>query len=422
MNMQENPSALAAGLAPYLRGCSFDGGKGLIVVTETDPGRLGGLIEIDKKDDTVSRLGTMPLFLKPGGDKEDVLRAYRAYTEAYEGTPEYAVLEETALFALGGTYDRAKGLLDAALGSKNGGGSGAADRAAGGSSGPAPGAPPVGFDRNAVVRNKTAVVTGGAQGFGEGLVRELAAAGCHVVIADLNLEGARELADELNRSYGRTTAFPVGVNVADEESVEAMVGTVAATLGGIDLFISNAGVLKAGSVKEISLKDFSFVTQVNYMGYFLCVKYASRIMAVQNEPTGRYFTDIIQINSKSGLEGSNKNGAYAGGKFGGIGLTQSFAKELVEDNIKVNSICPGNFFDGPLWSDPEKGLFVQYLNAGKVPGAKTIADVKKFYEEKVPMKRGCDGSDVIKAVYYLVDQKYETGQAVPVTGGQVMLK
>jgi sorbitol-6-phosphate 2-dehydrogenase len=121
------------------------------------------------------------------------------------------------------------------------------------------------------------------------------------------------------------------------------------------------------------------------------------------------------------LEGSNKNGAYAGAKFGTIGLTQSFALELVEDNIKVNAICPGNFLDGPLWSDPKKGLFVQYLEAGKVPGAKSIDDVRKFYESKVPMNRGCRIEDVMKALLYIVEQTYETGQAVPVTGGQVML-
>jgi NAD(P)-dependent dehydrogenase (short-subunit alcohol dehydrogenase family) len=131
--------------------------------------------------------------------------------------------------------------------------------------------------------------------------------------------------------------------------------------------------------------------------------------------------DIIQINSKSGLEGSNKNFAYAGGKFGGIGLTQSFALELVGDGIKVNAVCPGNFFEGPLWADPDKGLFVQYLRAGKVPGARTLEDVRRFYESRVPMGRGCRVEDVLKAILYLVDQEYETGQALPVTGGQVML-
>jgi len=132
--------------------------------------------------------------------------------------------------------------------------------------------------------------------------------------------------------------------------------------------------------------------------------------------------DIIEVNSKSGLEGSNKNFAYAGSKFGGIGLVQSFAKELVGDGIKVNAICPGNFFEGPLWSDPDKGLFVQYLNTGKVPGAKTLAEVKTFYESKVPMGRGCSPLDVARAILYCVEQEYETGQAIPVTGGQNMLK
>ena len=95
--------------------------------------------------------------------------------------------------------------------------------------------------------------------------------------------------------------------------------------------------------------------------------------------------------------------------------------ELVEDGIKVNSICPGNFFDGPLWSDPNNGLFVQYLRSGKVPGTKPSTTSKKSYESKVPMNRGCTTADVMKAIYYLIDQKYETGQAVPVTGGQFML-
>ena len=112
---------------------------------------------------------------------------------------------------------------------------------------------------------------------------------------------------------------------------------------------------------------------------------------------------------------------HAGGKFGGIGLTQSFALELVGSNIKVNSICPGNFYDGPLWSDPEKGLFVQYLNAGKVPGAKTVQDVKDYYLSKSPIHRGCTPKDVAKALFYAVEQEFETGQAIPVTGGQTML-
>jgi len=264
---------------------------------------------------------------------------------------------------------------------------------------------------------KVAVVTGGAQGFGYGIAEELAAEGATVVIADLNAEGAKAAAAKLNAPGG---AYSVAVNIADEESVAEMVKSVVLACGGIDLFVANAGVLKAGSVKTLEKRDWDFVTNVNYTGYFLCAKHVSTVMARQNACTSGW-TDIVQVNSKSGLAGSNRNGAYAGSKFGTIGLTQSFALELVSDRIKVNSVCPGNFFDGPLWSDPERGLFVQYLKSGKVPGAKTVAEVKEFYEKQIPMHRGCFPSDVAKAIVYAVTQLYETGQAIPVTGGQIML-
>lgn len=271
------------------------------------------------------------------------------------------------------------------------------------------------------VASKIAVVTGAAQGFGLEIAQGLARAGAHVALTDINAEGARSAAAALSEQVGEGRAMGAFINVTDPASVRACLHEVVRRFGGIDLYVSNAGVLKAGSVKDQPLKDFQFVTDVNYTGYFVGVQAVAPIMATQHLAKPELWTDIIQINSKSGLQGSNRNGAYAGSKFGGIGLTQSFALELVEDGIKVNAICPGNFFDGPLWSDPERGLFVQYLKTGKVPGARTIADVKRFYEAKVPMGRGCTTADVLKAVFYLVEQKYETGQALPVTGGQVML-
>lgn len=271
------------------------------------------------------------------------------------------------------------------------------------------------------VAGKVAVVTGAAQGFGFEIAEDLARQGAWVALADINAEGVRAAADKINAACGRAAAIGVTVNVAEIDSLKQAFAQIVETFGGIDLLVANAGVLRAGSVKTISVKDIDFVTAVNYKGYFLCVQAAAPIMAVQHQAAPDTWFDIIQINSKSGLTGSNKNGAYAGSKFGGIGLTQSFAMELVEDGIKVNSICPGNFYDGPLWADPETGLFRQYLDSGKVPGAKTFEDVKRFYESKVPMRRGCTTPDVMKAVYYLVEQRYETGQAVPVTGGQVML-
>ena len=268
---------------------------------------------------------------------------------------------------------------------------------------------------------KIAIVTGSAQGFGAGIAGYLASEGAAVVIADMNYNGAQATAEQLSKEYGVPT-LALSANVSDEASVKNMIEETVLNFGGLDVFVNNAGIVRAGSLEEMTKQSFELVTSVNYTAYFLCAKYASAVMKKQREASPEYMSDIIEINSKSGLSGSNKNFAYAGSKFGGIGLTQSFAMELAPYGIKVNAVCPGNFLDGPLWSDPEKGLFVQYLKAGKVPGAKTVADVRAFYEAKVPLGRGCRIEDVAKAVLYIIDQKYETGQAIPVTGGQEMLK
>ena len=371
-------------ISALLRGLTFNG-------------RQGSLVRFNSEEGSYDESLIIPEGIKSGQSDTDIknilVKAFNNYVGLHGNNPKTAVLKGVGSFALstGISTDRTD-LLPKSASTLQG-----------------------------TVKNKISVVTGGAQGFGEGLVRQLTEAGSIVFIADMNLEGAKNLAKNINSTLGKTAAFAVEVNVTDEDSVKEMVENIVLSAGGIDIFISNAGVLKAGSVKEMSLSDFNFVTSVDYTGFFICTKFVSPVMALQNSVTDNYYSDIIQINSKSGLTGSNKNGAYAGAKFGGIGLTQSFALELVTDNIKVNSICPGNFLDGPLWSDPDRGLFVQYLNAGKVPGAKTLDDVRKHYENMVPMRRGCTSLDVMKAVYYIVDQKYETGQAIPVTGGQIML-
>jgi sorbitol-6-phosphate 2-dehydrogenase len=391
-----NGPATTAGttmVAPLLRG-ALAGPQGMPVVaidaSGGDPAPGPEILEFETRD------GETPT--QCAARLREAVAGFKAKTGA---APRLARVAGMGLLAAGATRACAEATLRAALA---------------GEELPAPAAWTTGR-----LGGKVAVVTGAAQGFGLEIAQGMASAGAHVALADINVDGARAAAEELCGIHGAGRAFAVGMNVARPESIVGAVGAIVEQYGGFDVFVANAGVLRAGSVKDLSEKDFDFVTGVNYKGYFFCVQAAAPVMALQHAAHAGAWGDIIQINSKSGLEGSSRNGAYAGGKFGGIGLTQSFALELIADGIKVNSVCPGNFFDGPLWSDPETGLFVQYLRTGKVPGAKTVEDVKHFYEAKVPMGRGCRTSDVLKAIFYIIEQEYETGQAVPVTGGQVML-
>jgi rhamnose utilization protein RhaD (predicted bifunctional aldolase and dehydrogenase)/NAD(P)-dependent dehydrogenase (short-subunit alcohol dehydrogenase family) len=269
--------------------------------------------------------------------------------------------------------------------------------------------------------NKTVIITGAAQGFGEGIARSLIMEGANIVVADLNEEAGKATATALCGMVKNNRAIFVQTNVTDTESLRNLIHQTICCFGGLDVFISNAGVLRAGSLEDMTPENFDFVTKVNYNAFFYCTQAASQVMKLQNKYASDNYGDIIQINSKSGLRGSKANFAYAGGKFGGIGLTQSFALELAPFRIKVNAVCPGNFYEGPLWADPETGLFVQYLRAGKVPGAATIEDVRTFYMNQVPMRKGTSPEDVAKAILYLIEQTCETGQALPVTGGQVMV-
>ena len=440
--------ALVDAIAPALRGLlagdgplrvvTFDASPLAATFTASPAGRsvvLGGPMTPDQ----IVYAGSWPLLLdvpsELSPDDASALLGARlvAHAAAHVALPIVVIVPGLGLFAAGDTWEQASTARHVCLDSLRvaqgaialGGVRPLADHerafieaweAEAYRKGVAAGTPPTGR-----VAGKVALVTGAAQGFGLAIAADLVAEGAHVVLADLNAVLAESNARELEARYGAGRASAVAMDVMDEQSVADGFHATVVRYGGLDVLVSNAGVLRAGGVTSQPVADFDLVTKVNYRGYFLGVRFAAPIMARQHRVKPESWSDIVEINSKSGLVGSSRNSAYAGSKFGGLGLTQSFALELVGDGIKVNAICPGNFLDGPLWADPETGLFVQYLREGKVPGARTLDDVRRFYESRVPMGRGCTPADVLVALYYLVAQRYETGQALPVTGGQVML-
>lgn len=257
---------------------------------------------------------------------------------------------------------------------------------------------------------KIALVTGAGQGVGREIAEGLAEQGARLVLVDLNAETLMNTVQEINQLFGAETAIGYPANVTSEEAMRQAAQSAVKAYGGLDIAIANAGILKAFKITSFAADIWRSIIEVNLVGYFLCARTAAEIMQYQRSG------NIIQINSKSGKIGSKYNSAYASSKFGGVGLTQSIALDLIEDGIRVNSICPGNFFDLPLWSAPG-GLFDQYR-----PKFNNVSreEVRRIYEEKIPMGRGCRVSDVVRTILYIIEQEYETGQAYNITGGQEM--
>jgi len=256
------------------------------------------------------------------------------------------------------------------------------------------------------LKDQVAIITGGAQGLGEALAHRLDAEGCKLVVADINIDAAEKVA------AGLKDAIAVKVDVSNEQQVEAMVDATVSKYGRLDLLVSNAAILIAKPVIDFPGEQWRKMMDVNLVGYFLCSKAAARVMIPNRKG------NIIQINSKSGKKGSYKNSAYAAAKFGGIGFTQSLALELAEYGIRVNSICPGNLLNSPLWNEGPNSLFKQYARNQGI----TEEQVRQKYLNQVPLGRSCEYEDIANAMVFLASDEasYMTGQAINVTGGQEM--
>lgn len=177
------------------------------------------------------------------------------------------------------------------------------------------------------LKGKRAIVTGAAHGIGRAIADRLQQDGVHVLWADVDPDAART-------SAGRAPV--AAVDVADPEQVRAMVAHAVATLGGVDILVSNAGIMDRQPFLDMDPEFFDQVIGINLRGAFLCGQAAARQMVAQGSG-GR----IVNIASNSGIFGGRGRAAYGASKAGLINLTQTMAIELAEHGINVNAVAPG---------------------------------------------------------------------------------
>jgi len=243
---------------------------------------------------------------------------------------------------------------------------------------------------------KVALVTGGGRGIGKAIVLELASQGADVVISDIDLASAEQVATEAKSSYG-VRAIGMKADVANASEVETMVGKAVEVMGKIDILVNNAGITRDTLLMRMDEKDWDMVLAVNLKGAFLCTRAVSRYMMKQR--SGK----IVNISSVVGLMGNAGQANYSASKAGLLGFTKSVAKELASRNIQVNAVAPG---------------FIETEMTAHLP-----QEVKEAFLSQIPMKRPGKPEDVARVVGFLVSSAadYVTGQVIPVDGGMVMV-
>jgi 3-hydroxybutyrate dehydrogenase len=253
-----------------------------------------------------------------------------------------------------------------------------------------------------MLQNQTAIVTGASRGIGKGIATVLGREGAHVVIADINGDGAKQTAAELVGQGLRAIAVQVDITKSDQ--VERMAQGVVEQFGRIDILVNNAGVVSNIPVLEFPEEEWHKTIAVNLTGVFLCSKYVGRIMVRQR--SGR----IINISSLSGRVGVPGQAAYCASKHGVVGLTQVLAIDLAP-HVTANVICPGM---------NETEMMPLVIAQRAASRNQTVEEVRQGILSKTPLGRFGQPEDVGRVVLFFASPMaaYVTGQAIDVDGGR----
>ena len=251
-----------------------------------------------------------------------------------------------------------------------------------------------------------AVISGAASGIGKAIARELASAGAHVFVTDVDLNGAEATAEQI-RDAG-DAADAALMDVTDERAVEAVFKSIAMTTGGVDIAVSNAGVAQSSSIDELTLSEWKQSLEVNATGHFLFTREAVRSLRVQG-----IGGSVVLICTKNTFDPGRDFGAYSAAKAAQLQLGRVLAIENGEHGIRVNMVNPDAVFeDSKLWNAE--------IRSGRAAAhGVTVDELEDYYRRRNLLQTRVSGSDVAQAVLFLASDRAAstTGAVLPVDGG-----
>jgi len=250
---------------------------------------------------------------------------------------------------------------------------------------------------------KVAIVTGAGSGLGKGIALCLARAGADVAIADVNVDDAQSVANEI-MSLGRKS-LAIKTDVTKEEEVFAMTDEVVEKWGKLDIMCPNAGTCSAGPLDKLSAENWDKMLQINLYGHFYCVKAALKYMKPQK--SGK----IVMTASQAGRVAVPLLAGYSVSKFGVVALTKAVAQEVALDNIQVNCIGPG-IIKTKIWD--------KILGDLVAAGIGEADALYKAFIDAIPTKREQTPEDIGNAVTFLASDLASeiTGDCLIINGGQ----